>query len=108
VQSSSQAVRLAQRALLRLNPKRAGTVITTLYGLRYAGERWIKLQFPPFPGLEDCVIEVQDFQADILGGTVTIKFITINPLLPENDLLREDGTLLLREDGTAYLREASV
>lgn len=80
VQALPQVVRLGERALRRVNPARSGTFVMSLYGLRYAGERWIKLQFP-FPGLEDCVVEVQDYQADILAGRVTIKFITVDPLI---------------------------
>lgn len=78
VQWPVQVGRLARRALLRANPKRAGTFVGREILLRYAGERWINLQYP-FPGLEACVIEVQDFQVDHLAGRVTIKFITVDP-----------------------------
>lgn len=80
VQWLPQVVRLGSAGLRRINPKRQGTLIGKDICLRYQGERWIALQYP-LPGLEDCVIEVQDFQADILGGTVTIKFIRYDPVI---------------------------
>lgn len=103
VQWLPQVVRLGESALRRLNPKRSGTIITTLYGLIYRGQRWIKLQFP-FPGLENCVIEVQDLQVDILGGTVTIKFNRYDPIIAATLVLldfskaEDSGYLALLED----------
>lgn len=80
VQWLPQVIRLGERALRRVNPARSGTLVGNDICSRYAGERWIALQFP-FPGLEDCIIEVQDFQYDVLAGRVTIKFITVDPLI---------------------------
>lgn len=77
VQWPNQAALLGTTAMLRINPKKSGTLIAKLYAMRYRGKRWIKLQFP-LPGIEDCVIEVQSLEADLLGGTVTITFILYN------------------------------
>ncbi|MBW7967588.1 phage tail protein [Bradyrhizobium sp. BR 10261] len=75
VQNADQANILAQRALLRLNPKMSGTFVTTLYGMRYLGKRWIKVQFPVVSGLEDCVVEIQpNAEVDLLGGRVTLNW----------------------------------
>lgn len=75
VQNEAQAEMLAERALLRLNPRRSGTLVTTLAGLRYLGKRWIKLQYPFIAALEDCVIEVQpNPRIDILNGRVSFTW----------------------------------
>lgn len=79
VQSEEQAGRLGERALLRLNPAKSGTLTTTLSGLRYLGKRWVKVQYPFVNGLEDCVIEIQDrVEFDLLGGTVTFPFSVVD------------------------------
>ncbi|BAL76012.1 phage tail protein [Bradyrhizobium cosmicum] len=75
VQSADQAEALGERAMLRVNPKISGTFVTTLYGLRYLGKRWIKVQFPRIRGMEDCVVEIQDKgETDLLGGKVTLNW----------------------------------
>jgi hypothetical protein len=79
VQSNPQARRLAYRAIQRLNPRLSGSFETTLYGLRAIGERWIRLQYPIVAGLEDCVIEIQGAEIDLLGGKVTFNFNRIEP-----------------------------
>lgn len=80
VQIPQQAQRLAERAMLRLNPTISGTLITTLYGLRYLGQRWVKVQFPTVRGLEDCVVEIQDrSEIDLLGGKITFNWILADP-----------------------------
>lgn len=81
VQDPAQAYLLARRALLRLNPIAAGTLVTDLYGMRYLGKRWIKVQAPTIAGLEDCVIEIQDRgEVDLFGGTVTFNFQVVDPV----------------------------
>ena len=79
VQIAAQAERLAERAMLRLNPAMSGTLITTLYGMRYLGKRWVKVQFPSVRGLEDCVVEIQDrAQVDLLAGRVTFNWTLVD------------------------------
>lgn len=79
VQSNSQARRLAARAMQRLNPKMTGSFVTSLYGLRYLGRRWVPLQYPFVSGLQDCVIEVQGAEVDLLAGRINWTFIRISP-----------------------------
>jgi len=80
VQDPDQAERLAQRALLRLNPEMSGTFTTTLYGMRYLGKRWVRVELPSI-GMPSCVIEIQDkSEADILGGRVTLQWILVDPV----------------------------
>jgi hypothetical protein len=77
VQSSSQARRLASRALYRLNPAMTGSFTTSLYGLRYLGKRWVPLQYPFVSGLQDCVVEIQAAEIDLMAGRIVWNFITI-------------------------------
>ncbi|MHC2578236.1 hypothetical protein ACVI1J_009673 [Bradyrhizobium diazoefficiens] len=116
VQNADQAAILGRRALLRLNPKMAGAFVTTLYGMRYLGKRWIKVQFPEVRGLEDCVIEVQDGgEIDLLNGRVTFNWILVDPAalaaLKPSAIIRESLAsfdLLRREDFSSYIREDSL
>lgn len=81
VQNAAQAALLGQRALLRVNPVMSGTLVTTLYGLRYLGKRWLKLQLPAVNGLEDCVVEIQDRgNVDLLNGRVTFTWNLVDPV----------------------------
>jgi hypothetical protein len=50
VQSNSQARRLADRAMQRLNPQLTGSFTTSLYGLRYLGRRWVPVSYPYVSG----------------------------------------------------------
>jgi hypothetical protein len=80
VQNVTQAGRLGRRALLSANPTMSGTLVTTLYGLRYLGKRWVKVQFPIIEGLADCVVEIQDkAQVDLLAGQITFNWNLIDP-----------------------------
>lgn len=125
VQSNSQARRLASRAMQRLNPQMTGTLVTTLYGLRALGERWVAVKYPYVSGLQDCVVEIQDASIDLMNGRVTFNYRriapdkieayvpatdegappTIPPVNGLNPILREAGNPLLREDGNPYIRE---
>jgi hypothetical protein len=125
VQSNSQARRLADRAMQRLNALMTGSFTTTLYGLRYLGRRWVKLQYPFISGLQDCVVEIQGAEIDLLGGKIVWQFLRILPDFieaydPETDegappvvppisntaaLLREDGSFYIRQDASTYIRE---
>jgi hypothetical protein len=81
VQDATQAELLGERAMLRLNPAKSGTLVTTPYGKRYLGKRWVKIQYPFVRGLEDCVVEIQDrAEVDLLGGTVTFNWNLIDPI----------------------------
>jgi hypothetical protein len=81
VQDEDQARLLGERALLRLNPPKSGMLITTLYGMRYLGKRWVKIQYPFVSGLEDCVVEIQDrAEVDLLGGRVTFRWNLVDPV----------------------------
>lgn len=81
VQDEDQATLLGERAMLRVNPAATGTLICDLYGLIYRGKRWVKVQYPYVRGLEDCVVEIQDgAEFDLLGGTVTLPFILVDPV----------------------------
>jgi Putative phage tail protein len=128
VQSNSQARRLADRAMMRLNAVMTGSFTTSLYGLGYLGKRWVPVQYPFVSGLQDCVVEIQDAEIDLMAGRINWNFLRIStddieaydpeadegtapPVPPANaDLtyLREDGTGLMRESAENYLREASV
>lgn len=78
VQDASRAAVLGQRALLRLNPAKTGTIVTSLYGFRWLGKRWVKMQFSAVNGLQDCVIEIQSASINILAGRITFKFNTVD------------------------------
>lgn len=79
VQLDTQASILGERALLRLNPEKTGSIVTTLYGFRWLGKRWLKLQLAAVAGLQDCVIEIQGTAIDVLAGRITFKFNTVDP-----------------------------
>lgn len=81
VQDPDQATALGERSMLRLNPGMSGTFVTTDYGLRYLGKRWVRVQYPEVAGLEDCVIEIQDgSDVDVLAGRVTLNWILVDPV----------------------------
>lgn len=84
VHSFSQAGRLGYRAMQRVNPAISGTFTTTLYGLRYLGKRWISLQYPFVAGLENCVVEIQGAETDLLRGRVVFTFNLIDPATIES------------------------
>lgn len=79
VHEAAQVERLGARALLRLNPPKRGNLVTTLYGMRWLGQRWLRLQFPSVAGLEDCVIEVHDAQTDLMTGQVSFDWCLVDP-----------------------------
>lgn len=129
VQSNSQARRLASRAMQRLNPLMTGSFTTSLYGLRYLGQRWVGLKYPFVSGLQDCVVEIQNADVDLLAARIVWDFIRIEPddieaYYPPDDegstpivppptpatalpLKREDASDYIREDGAVYLRESA-
>lgn len=114
VQSADQASELGGRAMLRVNPEMSGTFVTTLYGLRYLGKRWIKVQHPVVKGLEDCVVEIQDKgKIDLINGRVTFIWNLVDASTlagmedPHPKLIRESRRNYIREDLSAYVREAA-
>lgn len=125
-QTNSQASRLADRAMQRLNPLLSGTFTTTLYGLAAVGERWVRVQYPFVSGLQNSVVEIQDAEFDVMNGRITFTFILVNPdkieaydpnadegappVIPPGiftSIKREDGTGLFREDGSLYVLETA-
>lgn len=80
VQDQFQADLLGKRALLRLNPAKTGSIVTSLYGFRWIGKRWVKLQFSAVNGLQDCVIEIQSASVNIMAGRITFNFNTVDPV----------------------------
>lgn len=85
VQSPTQAVRLGNRALLRLSTSKTGSFVTKLSGLRYVGKRWVSLNYTAVNGLQDCVVEIQSAEINILAGRITWTFIRIIPPLGRLD-----------------------
>jgi hypothetical protein len=85
VQSATQATRLGERALLRLKTSKTGTFVTKLYGLRYIGKRWVPLNYTVVNGLQNCVVEIQNVEVNILAGRITWTFIRIIPPLGRLD-----------------------
>ncbi|WP_316165409.1 MULTISPECIES: phage tail protein [unclassified Bradyrhizobium] len=126
VHSYTQARRLADRAMQRLNPRLTGSFSTTLYGLRYLGRRWVPIKYPFISGLQDNVVEIQSAEVDLKRGRITWQFSLIAtseieafdpgadantppvvpPIIPQVRLLRENSTPLVREDGSYYMRES--
>lgn len=90
VQSYSQAGRMAHRALQRGNPAISGTFTTSLYGLRYLGHRWVGLQYPYIAGLEDCVIEIQGAETDVINGAITWTFSLVDTATIESYVAATD------------------
>jgi hypothetical protein len=74
VHGHAQCRRLADRAMQRLNPAMTGSFTTTLYGLRYLGRRWVPLQYPFVSGLQQCVVEIQNAEVDLLAGRIVWSF----------------------------------
>jgi hypothetical protein len=130
VQSSSQASRLAARALLRVNPDITCTIITDLTALDWVGQRWIPVRYPFIAGLENCVMENQGAEIDLAAGRIAFNLNLVvptkvedwNPATDEKPtppippvapggnspvFMREDGTLLNREDVGSFIRETT-
>lgn len=127
--SNSQAQRLGSRSLQRVNADMTGTFSTSLYGLKAVGKRWVRLQYPFVSGLQDCVVEIQSGEIDLMAGRCTFEFIRIAPddieaydpeadegqapVVPPNPgadtgaYRREDGSILRREDSSSLRRETA-
>lgn len=93
VQVHSQSRRLQKRAMARELAPLRGTMVTKLYGLAALGQRWIGLQYPERPGLEDVVVEVTRAENDWKSGRVTFDWILIDPTTIDAwDAATEEGT----------------
>jgi hypothetical protein len=79
VRSHSQARRLAKRKMAQLNARLTGSLVCTLYALRYLGERWIRVQAPELADFADLVIENLGMTIDLMTQTVTLRFGSVNP-----------------------------
>lgn len=79
VQSHPQGQRLLKRKMAQLNAPLRGTVTTTMYGFRGLGERWIKIEAPEYPDFADLVIEVRGVTIDLIRGTLTFRFVSVDP-----------------------------
>lgn len=91
VQTYQQARRLADRAMQRLNPALLGTFTTSLYGMRYLGRRWVQLQYPFVSGLQDCVVEIQNAEVDLLAGRIVWTFSLIGNDIDAYNPAIDDG-----------------
>jgi len=124
VQSSSQASRLAARALLRINPSITCSIVTDLTALDWVGQRWVPIKYPFIAGLENCVMENQGAEIDLAAGRIAFNFNLAvptkiedwNPVTDEKPappvppsftgyLNRENARPMIREDGSVYFRE---
>lgn len=93
VYSHSQARRLAKRRMARLQAQLHGSITTTIYGLRALGERWIAIQAPDYPDLEDIVVEVLGVTFDLINAQCVIRFVVINPnAIDAWDAATEEGS----------------
>lgn len=91
VQSNPQARRLAARAAQRLNPAMTGSFTTTLYGLAALGKRWVKLKYPFVSGLQDCVVEIQSAELDLMAGRINFNFNLIGDDIEAYDPATDEG-----------------
>jgi hypothetical protein len=79
VQSHSQGRRLAKRALARHTAAARGQLITTLYGLRALGERWVNVRSRLIADLTDAVIEITRVRIDLANARLTFEWTLVNP-----------------------------
>lgn len=96
VQEHLQVRMLAKRAENRARAPRFGRFVLRLYGLRVLGWRWVRIEYPFWPGMSSCVVEVQpdpDPEVDLQAGTVSIEWRQINPnTIDAFDPATEEGT----------------
>ncbi|WP_257164693.1 hypothetical protein [Bradyrhizobium sp. SRS-191] len=78
VQSHSQGRRLMKRKIAQINPRRKGTVTTTLYGILALGERWVRIQDDRHPDLADIVVQLGKAVIDISSARLTFEWTTVN------------------------------
>jgi hypothetical protein len=86
VQSRSQAVRLAKRALTRSTQPLRGTVTTNMFGMNALGERYLRLQISDNAALEDLVVEVSGrIELDLASLTIKIPWIAADETIDDGD-----------------------
>jgi len=78
VQSHSQGRRLMKRKIAQINPRRKGTVTTTLYGIVALGERWVRIQDDRHPDLADTIVQIGKVVIDISAARLTFEWISVN------------------------------
>ncbi|UFZ02925.1 hypothetical protein LQG66_27240 [Bradyrhizobium ontarionense] len=78
VQSHAQGRRLMKRKIAQINPRRKGTITTTLYGIAALGERWVRIQDDRHPDLADTIVQIGKAVIDISAARLTFEWITVN------------------------------
>lgn len=79
VQSHSQGRRLVKRAMAKANARLRGAHSTTLYGLAFLGQRWVRLSYPDIAGFESIIVEVTKCERNIMTGLLLWTWHVINP-----------------------------
>jgi hypothetical protein len=79
VQSHSQGRRLAKRKLARNQATARGQIVTTLYGLKALGHRWVGVRSRLVADLVNSVIEVNKVRIDLANARVVIDWTMVNP-----------------------------
>jgi hypothetical protein len=93
VQSHSQGRRLAKRKLARHQAAARGTLVTTLYGLKCLGQRWVGVRSRLIADLANAVIEISKVRIDLANARVTLDWTLVNPNeMDAWDPAEEEGT----------------
>ena len=93
VHSHSQCRRLAKRMMAKHQATRRGSMITTLYGLKVLGERWVAIQSDTISDLSNAVVEVTRARAELASGRVSFDWVLVNPNeIDAWDAATEEGT----------------
>jgi Putative phage tail protein len=79
VQSHGQGRRLAKRALARHTATARGQLVTSLYGLKALGERWVRVRSRLIADLADAVIEITRVRIDLANARLTFEWTLVNP-----------------------------
>jgi hypothetical protein len=79
VQSHSQGRRLAKRRLARHQATARGQLVTSLYGLKALGQRWVAVRSSRIADLANAVIEITKVNIDLASATLTFEWTLINP-----------------------------
>lgn len=87
--SATQAVRLAGRKGKRLNALARGQVRADIDGLNGLGRRYIAVQNPIVPGMEDIVVEVLNVEIDFASASVIFDVILADPTIDDDEVVVE-------------------
>jgi hypothetical protein len=95
VQSNSQARRLAKRRLAVVNAPAQGslTCFMTDNALAALGERYVQVQCSDSPTLTDLFAQLTGGEIDLLGMTITYKWVAADPTIDEWNYSVEEGPL---------------